>query len=279
MKLLWICLFSLTGVAAAAPIVVHAHRGAMVSYPENTIAAFKEGIRAGADYIELDVLATRDNALVVAHDPVINLKICQGPGSSRPIRAMTLAEVRQYDCGSLTLPAFPRQKPVPGARIPTLDEVLALAGNSKVKFNIEIKSTEQWKDYAPEPEEFARMVVAAIRKHQLEERVLVQSFDFRVVKAVRAAAPDLTVAALYGSGDRSFVEIARETGVGMVNPNYRLVTREKIAEAHQAGIQVMAWTPDTPAEWDRLIEAGVDGIITNDPAGLIAHLKKRGLRP
>ncbi len=250
----------------------------MVAYPENTIAAFEEGIRAGADYIELDVLATRDNVLVVTHDPVINLKICKGPGGSRPIREMTLEEVRQFDCGSLPHPDFPRQKAVPGARIPTLDEVLALAKSSNIKFNIEIKSTLQWKNYTPPPEEFSRMVIAAVRKHKLEDRVLLQSFDFRVVKAARAAAPDLTVAALYTGGDRSLVDIARETGVGMVNPNFRLVTPAKIAEAHRAGIQVMAWTPDTPADWDRLIEAGVDGIITNDPAGLIAHLKKRGLR-
>lgn len=273
-----ILLMSLLSLAAASgPVIVHAHRGAAAVRPENTIPSFQEGIRAGADYIELDVLATRDDVLVVTHDPVINPRICTG-GPRRAIREMTLEEVRRYDCGSLTLPAFPRQAAVPGTRIPTLDEVLELGKTSSIRFNIEIKSSAEWKGWAPPPGEYSRMVVAAIRRHGLEKRVLVQSFDFRVVKEVRAAAPELEAAALYGSGDRSFIEIARETGVRMVNPHFKLVTREKVKEAHDAGIQVASWTADTPDVWDRLLEAGVDGIITNDPAGLIAYLKGKGRR-
>lgn len=277
MTILLLSLLSFAAAPGAGPVEVHAHRGAMALRPENTLPAFREGIRAGADYIELDVLATRDDVLVVTHDEVINPRICRG-GPPRAIREMTLAEVRRYDCGALTLPEFPRQVAVPGSRIPTLDEVLELGKTSSIRFNIEIKSSPEKKGLTPDPEPYAAMVIAAVRRHGLQKRVLLQSFDFRVVKAVRAAAPDLAAAALYGSGDRSFVDIARETGVRMVNPHYKLATPERVKEAHAAGIRVASWTADTPELWDRLLEAGVDGIITNDPAGLIAHLKARGRR-
>ena len=125
---------------------------------------------------------------------------------------MTLAEVRQYDCGTLIPKTSPRRLSIPGTRIPTLDEVLDLAKTSNINFNIEIKSSREWKNLAPPPEELSRMVTDAVRKHKLERRVLVQSFDFRVVKAVRAIAPELKVAALYMGPQRSFAGIAQETG-------------------------------------------------------------------
>ncbi|MCC6861195.1 MAG: glycerophosphodiester phosphodiesterase [Bryobacterales bacterium] len=275
-----LCLVLAAGAAPAAPrIAVHGHRGAPAARPENTIASFEEAIRGGADYIELDVYASRDNVLVVTHDPAINPAICQGGEAKRPVRSLTLAELRRYDCGSLRHPAFPRQQPVPGAKIPTLDEVFDLARTyPAVRFNIEIKSSAQWKDYTPEPAEYCEMVAAAIRRRGLEKRVFVQSFDFRIVTAMRKTAPEFVVAALYGSGGLSFVDIARETGVKVVTPHFKLVTPAKVGEAHAAGIQIVPWTVDTAGEWDRLIGAGVDGIITNDPAGLAAHLKARGLR-
>jgi len=267
------------GALCAAPrIVIHGHRGAAAVLPENTLPSFREAIRAGADYIELDLHVSRDNVLIVYHDPEINLSICQGPGGKRPIRELTLAEIKQYDCGSLKPPAFPHQRPSPGARIPTFDEVLELAKSSQVRFNIEIKYNEKWKPAPPPREEFVQMVSAAIRRHKLEDRVLVQSFDFGIVKAMRALEPGFLLAALYGAGARSFPDIARETGAQIVTPQYKLVTPEKVKEAHAAGIQVVPWTVDDAAEWQRLIDAGVDGIITNDPGALAAFLRSKGLR-
>ncbi len=280
MRSLLICLTLAACIASAAPrITVHGHRGAPAVRPENTIPSFEAAIDAGADYIEMDVYATKDNVLVVAHDPSINMSLCQGSGGKRPVRSLTLEEIRQYDCGALKNASFPRQVPVPGTRIPTFDEVLNLATrNANFKFNVEIKSSANWKDLALPPDEISKMVTDAIRRHKLERRVLVQSFDFRVVKAMKLAAPEMLIAALYGPGERSFVDIAKETGVKMVNPNFKLVTAEKIKEAHAAGLQIVPWTVDTPEEWNRLIALGVDGIITNDPAALIAHLKAAGLR-
>src|SRR5947207_7127114 len=187
MRLLLLSLIVLTGMQGAQPFVVHGHRGAMALRPENTLPSFQEAIRAGADFIEFDVAVTRDNIPVISHDPLINLDLCQGAGGKRPIHEMTLEEVKRYDCGALRLKAFPRQTPVPGTRIPTLNEVLDLSKSSNIRFNIEIKSSADWPaNYTLAPDELSRMVVDAVRSHKLEKRVLVQSFDFRVVKAVRA---------------------------------------------------------------------------------------------
>lgn len=269
----------LAPINGAQSFVVHGHRGAMALRPENTMASFEEAIRSGADFIEMDVFPSKDNVLVISHDPTINPEHCEGSGGRKPVHELTVAELRTYDCGSKTLKNFPRQQAMPGERIPTLDEVLALANSSKVGFNIEIKSSEKWPaNYTLPPAQLARMVVDAVRRHKLEKRVLIQSFDFRVVKAVRSIAPDLVAAALYGPGERGFADIARETGVRIVTPNYLLVTPEKLKDAHAAGVQVIPWTVDKPADWDRLIDMGVDGIITNDPGALTAHLKSRGLR-
>ena len=263
---------------AAPRILVHGHRGARAARPENTLAAFQYAIEAGADVLELDVAVTRDNVLVVSHDPAPNAGICSGPGPARPIREMTLAELRRWDCGSKVNPAFPGQQLAPGARIPTLEEVLALARRGSFGFNIETKSFPDRPQYTPPPEEFARMLAGAVRRYKLERRVIVQSFDFRTLVAMKKIAPELRLAALWNSGPRDFVSIAREAGAGIVSPQFGLVTPEQVRAAHRAGLEVVPWTPNDPADWDRLIAAGVDAIITDDPAALIAHLKARGLR-
>ncbi len=267
-------------IAGAAPrILVHGHRGARSVRPENTIPGFQYAIQAGADFLELDLQVTRDNVLVVSHDATPNREICSGPGAPRPIREMTLEEVRAFDCGSKPNPAFPKQQPVKGARIPTFDEVLKLASRGGTfGFNIELKISAAKPQLTPPPEEFARMVVEAVRRHKLERRVIVQSFDFRTVSALKQAGPELTLSALWGSGPRDFVSIGKETGAAIVAPQFALVTPEQVRAAHEAGYKVVPWTPNEPAEWDRLIAARVEAIITDDPAALIAHLKAKGLR-
>src|SRR5258705_1556459 len=122
-----VALGMMVGGAWAQTIQVHGHRGARAMRPENTLPAFEYAIGAGVDALELDLAVTKDDHLVVSHDPVINAEICSGPGQPRPIRTLTLAELRHWDCGGKRNPAYPKQTPVPGTRIPTLDEVLALA--------------------------------------------------------------------------------------------------------------------------------------------------------
>ena len=182
--------------------------------------------------------------------------------------------MKQYDCGALKNPQFPRQTPVPGTKIPTLDEVFDLAKRGKFEFNVETKSNPRRPELSPSPEEFARLLLNKIREHGLRDRVIVQSFDFRTLHAMRQLDPSIRLSALYSGQPKSFVEIAREAGSGIVSPETKLVTKEQVAEAHAAGLQVVPWTSNTPEDWSRLIEAGVDAIISDYPADLISFLKK-----
>jgi len=264
---------------AAPRILVHGHRGARTVLPENTLPAFEYAIREGADVLELDLWVTADNVLVVHHDPLINTTICEGPGGERTIRKLTLEQVKQWDCGAKKNPDFPRQEPRPGTRIPTLDEVLALVPRGSFWFNIEMKSQPAKPELQPPAEEYAKLVAEAVRRHRLENRVIVQSFDFALMRALHQVAPELRRAALYAGLPRDFTELAREAGnTPIVSPHYSLVTPERVKQAHEAGLQVVPWTANTADVWDRLIAAGVDAIITDDPKGLIDHLRARGLR-
>ena len=263
---------------ASPRILVHGHRGARAVFPENTLPAFEYAIAAGADALELDMAVTGDNVVVVSHDPYLAPPVCSGPQLKATIRKLTLAEVRQWDCGKIPNPQFSQQTPIPGTQMPTLDEVFALAGRGSFLFNIEIKSFPDRPELAPEPEEFARLVLEQVRKHHVEQRVVLQSFDFRALHAMKKLAPEIRRAALWEGDRRDFVSIARDAEAEIIAPQYRLVTPKKVREAHAAGLQVVPWTADSPVVWAWLVFTRVDAIITDDPAALIAYLKKRGLR-
>lgn len=223
-------------------VAVHGHRGARAVLPGNTLPGFLHAIEAGCDAIELDVLATRDDVLVVCHDPVLKRRV---------IREQTLEELR----------------------IPTLREVLELAPRGKFQFDIEVKSFPRRPRYTPPPERLAELLLEEIERFRLASRVMVLSFDFRVLRAMRHLAPATRLAALYQFGARDFVSIAHDAGAETVAPYHRLVTARKVAAAHRAGIQVVPWTANRPRDWKRLVRAGVDGIITDNPAALIEYLR------
>lgn len=277
------CLVVLTmttqnGFSAPKKIEVHGHRGARARLPENTIPGFEYAIKAGVDVLELDMAVTKDNVIVISHDPILEPPVCSGPREKAVIHELTLAEVREWDCGAVKNPHFPDQKPLPGTRMPTLDEVFSLGSKSNVHFNIETKIFRDKPQYTPPPREFVELVLDQIRKHHLEKRVILQSFDYRTLSEMKRLAPEIRLSALTESDPRPFTDIAAEAGAGIISPHFRLVTPEKTKAAHAAGLQVVPWTADTPAEWERLTNAGVDAIITDDPAALIAWLKQRGLR-
>src|SRR6266481_3785618 len=134
-----VALGMIVGGAWAQAIQVHGHRGARAMRPENTLPAFEYAIAQGVDALELDMAVTRDGVLVVSHDPELRSPVCTGPKERAVIHELTLAEVRQWDCGAKQNPLFSTQKTVPGTKMPTLDEVFALAPKGKFLFNIETK--------------------------------------------------------------------------------------------------------------------------------------------
>lgn len=248
--------------------------------PENTIPAFRHAIEVGADVLEMDIGVTKDNVLVVSHDLVIKPAICKGPADlPRAIRQLTLAEIKQFDCGWAPNPEFPTQRAIPGTRMPTLEEVFReLAALGDFRFNIEMKSSPTKPELTPTPDEFARMMADQIRRFKLEKRVVVQSFDFRMLKALARIAPEISRSALFSSKEESFLAVGKRAGdVQVLSPQFELVTPENVREAHAAGLTVVPWTPNRPEEWQRLIDADVDAIITDNPEGLVKYLKARNL--
>jgi glycerophosphoryl diester phosphodiesterase len=268
-----------TRAADQARIRVHGHRGARARRPENTLPAFQYAIGQGVDVLEMDMAVTKDNVIVISHEPVLQGPVCTGPRERAVIRELTLAEVREWDCGAVRNPHFATQQPVPNTRMPTLDEVFQLASRGSFQFNIETKSFPGKPEFTPPPGEFARMVLEKVRQYRVEKRVILQSFDFRTLVAMRKLAPEIRLEALTQTDTRDFATIASEAGnAEIVSPEFHLVTPAKVEAAHKAGLQVVPWTANTEADWERLIQARVDAIITDDPAALIAMLRNRGLR-
>ncbi len=265
----------------AKRILVEGHRGARWVLPENTLPAMRHAMEMGADVLEMDLSVTKDNVLVLSHDAVMNPAICKGPdGMSRVIRELTLKEIKQFDCGWAPNPGFPAQQALPGTRMPTLEEVFQeFSAVEGFDFNIETKIDPRKPELAPAPDEFARLLVEVVRKYKMERRVIVQSFDFRTLLAVKKLAPELRRSALLGMGEESFLETAKRAGdAPIVSPHFRLVTPAKVKQAQEAGLKIVPWTANTPAEWQPLVDAGVDSIITDNPQGLILYLEERKLR-
>ena len=278
-------LLCFVSILMQAKILVHGHRGARAMFPENSLPAFEYAIAQGVDAIELDLAVTKDDILVVSHDPEMNPKICSGPAKSpHVIREMTLAQLRLWDCGSIRNAEFPKQKTVPGTRVPTFDEVLALAPKGNFDFNVETKSFADKPQLTPPPAEFVKLILAAVRKHKLEERLILQSFDGRTLAEMQKLAPAIRLSALYPTSmaaaalKKDYVEAAKAAGVQIVSPHFRLVTKARVDQAHAVGLQVVPWTANEPTIWDALIAAGVDAIITDDPAALIAYLRETNHR-
>jgi glycerophosphoryl diester phosphodiesterase len=259
---------------SGSEVLIHGHRGARAVLPENTIPAFEYSIAEGVDVVELDLAVTKDNVLVISHDPFVNPVLCKDAPAKLAIRELTLEELQRFDCGALKNPLYPKQQPVPGTAIPTLGEVFALSNRGKFDFSIETKIFAKQPQLTPSPEEFAKLVFEIVTRHKLEDRVIVQSFDFRTLHAMKKLAPRMRLSALYEGQPKSFAGIAKEAGADIVSPQYKLVTKKQVEAAHRAGLQVVPWTANTPEEWQRLIDCGVDAIITDDPAELIAFRAK-----
>ena len=292
------------------------HRGARGLAPENTLAAFAKALEIGVTTLELDTGITRDGIVVVSHNPELNPDITRDAdgrfltASGPAIHSLTLAELRRFDIGRLN-PAtsyargFPDQRPADGARIPTLAEVFDLArraGNADVRFNVETKIFPDRPALTPAPDAFADALVALIRAEGMSRRATIQSFDWRTLRRVQASAPEIET--VYLSAEQRFLDniergrpgpspwtagfdvdeyagsvprLVHAAGGRIWSPFYVDATPEVLAEAKRLGLRVIVWTVNDPMEMDRLIERGVDGIISDRPDILRRVMAARGL--
>jgi len=240
-------------------------------FPENTLPGFQAAIDAGADSIECDIMATRDEILVVHHDYTIGELL---------IRSLTLKEIKQYDCGAAN-PEFPLQKSIPGTIIPTLEELLVLMSHSSVRLNLEIKRDARHPEWTLAPPVLAQKILAAVKSKKLKTQVYYSSFDVEVLRAIRNIDATATIGLIFASREipeipEKIVECARILRVAVFSPkDSYLKNREQVNSLQNMGFRVIPWTVNNPNRWEELIEMGVDGIITDYPKGLLEYLSKR----
>jgi glycerophosphoryl diester phosphodiesterase len=161
--------------------------------------------------------------------------------------------------------------------MPTLDEVFDLAQGNSIQFDVEAKIFPDEPELTPGPEEFAELLLNLIRRHALENRVILLCFDPRMLRIMKRLEPSIRRSALFET-PRVWMDVAHEFEATILGPEFSLVTPRDVAQAHSEGLQVVPWTANQPEDWERLADAGVDGIISDDPAALIAWLTQRGMR-
>jgi glycerophosphoryl diester phosphodiesterase len=264
---------------------VQGHRGARGHLPENTLPAFSLAIEMGVSTLELDVGVTRDGVVVVHHDRRLNPDVARGldgrwlAAPTPAIHSLTFAELERYDVGRLRPGSayathLPRQQPIDGTRVPRLAELFAMAAKTSVRFNIELKLLASHPEETLAPGPFAHAVIAEVRKAGMESRCTLQSFDWRAVKAVEREAPDIATAYLAAAKDAD-VARARAAGAKTWSPDFRALAPSMVDEAHRAGMRVVVWTVNEPRDIARMIDWGVDGIISDYPDRVLGELRRR----
>lgn len=292
------------------------HRGARGLAPENTLAGFALALAIGVSTLEMDIAVTADGAVVVSHDPALNPDITRGPDGrfiDAPgplIRSLTLDGLRRYDVGRIRpgsryAALYPDQAPADGERIPTLAEVIELThrlGANGVRFNIETKVFPEHPDRTVAPDEMAQRLAAVLAAEGVEDRAIVQSFDWRTLKWFQANRPQVALAFLtsaHGGADTvgprggrpspwlagydpaafgfSIPRTVQAAGGRIWSPDHRSLTEAEAAEARSLGLVVIPWTANDPAAMERLIDWGVDGLISDYPDRLRAVLARRGM--
>lgn len=300
---------------AAHGLDLQGHRGARGLLPENTLPAFAKALTIGVTTLELDTAVTRDGVVVVSHDATLNPDLTRGPDgqwlarSDIAIHTLTWDELQQHDVGrirprSAHARRFAQQQAIDGTRIPRLADVFALArraGNEQIRFNIETKISPEHPQRTLPPAEFARALIEIIRREKLESRVSIQSFDWRTLQVVQQEAPQ--IATVYLSAQQSWQDnirasdtaspwtaglhvsryagsvprMVKAAGGSVWSPYYGEVTPNAVWEAQQAGLKVVVWTVNAPRDIVRMLDFGVDGIISDYPDRLRRIVAERGL--
>lgn len=304
---------TITGHAQQVRIDLQGHRGARWLLPENTLPSFKKALEYDVTTLELDVVVTSDEVLVIHHDPALNPaltrdnsgKFLQGTGPM--ISSLTFSELQKYDVGRLNIDTryarnFPDQVPVDGQKIPKLSdlfEMVKASGNTRVKFAIETKVTPLAPRATPSPERMADLLVNEIIKHELIERVQILSFDWRSLRHIQkknlniptvfvtAQLKELNnimadswqgspwTAGFQFKDHGSIPKMIKAAGGTHWSSFWRELDASKVQEAQSLGIKVLAWTINDPVVFEQMLDIGVDGIVTDRPDMAVEILKRR----
>jgi glycerophosphoryl diester phosphodiesterase len=253
----------LTGAAARRTLVI-GHRGDPSGAPEQTLAAYERAVRLGADMIEADVRASRDGRLVMLHDASVD-RTTDGSG---PVVELTFEQVRRLDAGSWFSPCFA------GARVPSLDELFDLAERGRIGLCLEAKG-----ESTAERESLACAVARRIERRGRLEQDAVASFDHEALAAAARAVPGVRLAPERlpergASVPSAVVEQACALAAPIVQHHHADVTAETVAAVHAAGRAIWVWPATTPAELERVLALGVDGVMGDNVAAAVAAVRR-----
>ena len=309
------CLFAALLADASLAFDLEGHRGTRGLAPENTLTAFRRAIQIGVTTIETDMAVTSDDVVVISHDPFLNPDLVRGPdghwlaAKGPPIRTLALAELKRYELGRINPVSpyarqFPEQQAVDAERFPRLSDLFDLgkASGKPVRFNIETKITPESGADTPDPATFAKLVVAAVQAADVANRVTVQSFDWRTLIEVKRIASSIETSCLtIQTKDNDTVQspdggpspwhaglslrehggslpaLVKAAGCGTWSMFWRNLSTKELADAHSLGLKVLPWTVNDRAEMRRLIDLGVDGIITDYPDRLREVMAEKGM--
>ncbi len=290
-------------------IAVFGHRGARGWRPENTLAGFALARRLGLTGVEFDVGLTADGVAVVHHDPRLNPDTARDTrgayvgGDAPLLRELTFPQLESYDVGRLRAGSgyaarYPDQKPVDGARIPALAE--ALAACAPLDLLIEIKSFPDRPDLTLAPERLVEAVVQVLRETGLIRKAVLYAFDWRVLEAAALLAPSLRRGCLTGADTveqaglwfgatrldafapetpGSVARAVASTGAVIWAPSHDMLDEAGMAEARRLGLAVIPWTLNEEAGIQRMIDLGVDGMISDWPDRVMDVLRHRNIQP
>lgn len=286
------------------------HRGVRGLAPENTLIGFENALAIGVTTLELDVVLSADGVPVLSHDTVLNPDTTRDAtgrwlqARDQTIHDLTVAELQAWDVGRIN-PAsryardFPDQVPRDGEHIPTLAalfERVQQLGADAVRFNIETKLQPGNGPPSATPEAFVRAIVDVVHAHGMEQRVSLQSFDWRTLRIAHQLVPGMPTVFLtarlprfdtVSSGDwtlglqrdafHSTPDMVHAAGGTIWSPHQRNLSQAVLRRARDLGLRVIPWTVNEPADMERLIDWGVDGLITDRPDRLRAVMRQRGM--
>ena len=263
---------------------IQGHRGARGLMPENTIPAFLKGLDVGATTLEMDAAITKDEQVIISHDPFFVHNVANRPEGKMikqeeeknlNMYRMNYNEIKSYELGTQGDPSFPYQQKLK-TYVPLLADVIDAADAHAIEtkrplpyYNIEIKSHPPFDNiFYPVVSKYADLVIAVILKKHIEKRVIIQSFDVRALKYVHQKYPGLTLELnLDNLGSRTLADTLNSIGFvpNLYSTNYRIVTDQLIKQVQEKGMKIIPYVVDDINEMKRLKGMGVDGLMTDYP--------------
>ena len=273
-------------------IDIQGHRGCRGLIPENTVEGFLQAIDLGVTTLEMDLVISGDQRVIVSHEPFFHHRISTGPGGleiteqtekDHNIYKLTVPEIIRYDVGIKAHPGFPHQRKMPCIK-PTLDDVIDICElyirdrkKPPVYYNMEIKRHPDYDGiFHPDATTFARLVYEVVKSKNLISKTTIQSFDIRSLQEIRKLDDTLSIALLVeGREDYRKKLDSLRFKPQILSPYYLLVDNNMVEFCRQNQLKLIPWTVNDTQAMRMLIEKGVDGIITDYPDKLIEVIKEK----